>query len=148
MKTRKKSSQHSAVSTQPKTEGKRQETHPNKPRRGKYELQELTWPDQRVVRFPHVQGKTAESIELLSSARYHHITVEFADKTSLSFAIEPRFVVKAAYEFLRKGEPCAKLWPDIGSQHSAVSGQQTKTNPLPRIDADKSGSKRAQAAKV
>jgi hypothetical protein len=111
MKTRRKAalgSQQSAVSQDPKT-------NPKQPRRGKVELKDLRWPDQRVVRFPHVRGKTAESIELLSSAQYHHITVEFADKTSLSFAIEPRFVVKTAYEFFRKGKPAAKLWPDIGS---------------------------------
>jgi hypothetical protein len=127
VKARKKSIQHSARGTQPKND-----SEATKPRRGKYALKDLRWPDQGVVRFPHVQGKTAESIELLSSAQYHHITVEFADKTSLSFAIEPRFVVKAAYEFSRKGKPAAKLWPDIGSHGASSDRRSAASRDRPR----------------
>jgi hypothetical protein len=111
---KKKSTQQTSVGTQPNPETKAEER--KRLRKGKYTLQDLRYPDQRVVRFPQVQGKTTEAVELLTSAGYHHITVEFQDKTSLSFAIEPDFTFKAAYEYVKKGKPHAKLWPEIRSR--------------------------------
>jgi hypothetical protein len=108
----KKSTQQPAVN-QPSPETKTEER--KRLRKGKYTLQDLRYPDQRVVRFPQVQGKTTEAVELLTSSGYHHITVEFQDKTSLSFAIEPDFTFRAAYEYVRRGKPHAKLWPEIKS---------------------------------
>ncbi len=112
MKTRK--------TTQGKTNGERQRPAPEqntekrrRTRQGKFTLKDLTYPDQRVVRFPIAQGKRTESIELFTSAQQHHIAVEFADRTSLSFLIEPTFTFTAAYEYFKKGKPRTKLWPEI-----------------------------------
>jgi hypothetical protein len=108
------SSQHSAVSEKQEPEAtpeKRKRT-----RQGKFTLKDLDYPDQRVVRFPMVQGKKTDAVELLTSANLHCITVEFADRTSLSFMIEPAFTFTAAYEYLEKGKPRAKLWPEIKSR--------------------------------
>jgi hypothetical protein len=91
------------------------DSKPKKLRQGKYTLKDLTYPDQRVVRFPIVGGKTTETIELLTSTKFHYVTVAFTDKTSLSIAIEPAFNFKAAYEYVKRGKPHAKLWPEIRS---------------------------------
>ncbi len=63
-----------------------------------------------------VVGKKTEMVELLTSPNLHYLTVEFADRTSLSFMIEPAFTFTAAYEYLEKGKPRAKLWPEIQSR--------------------------------
>ncbi len=89
---------------------------PKRRRQGKFTLKDLNYPDQRVVRFPMAVGKKTEMIELLTSANLHYITVEFADRTSLSFMIEPAFTFSAVYEYLEKGKPRAKLWPEIKSR--------------------------------
>ncbi len=101
----------------PKTEPP--QTEPSKPRKRrqvKFALKDLNYPDQRVVRFPMAVGKKTEMVELLTSANLHYLTVEFADRTSLSFMIEPAFTFTAAYEYLEKGKPRAKLWPEIQSR--------------------------------
>ncbi len=115
------SSQLAVGKTASKADPKAQETpsEPEKPKRrrqGKFTLKDLNYPDQRVVRFPMAVGKKTEMVELLTSANLHYITVEFADRTSLSFMIEPAFTFSAAYEYLEKGKPRAKLWPEIQSR--------------------------------
>jgi hypothetical protein len=112
---KKTSKQQSATSNQQKQDPEPKTTERKRLRKGNYTLQDLRYPDQRVVRFPQVQGKTTEAVELLTSAGYHHITVEFQDMTSLSIAIEPDFTFKAAYEYVKRGKPHAKLWPEIRS---------------------------------
>ncbi len=107
--------------SKPETKTRAQEppTEPDRPKRrrqGKFTLKDLNYPDQRVVRFPMAVGKKTEMIELLTSANLHYITVEFADRTSLSFMIEPAFTFSAGYEYLEKGKPRAKLWPEIRSR--------------------------------
>jgi hypothetical protein len=107
-------SQHSADSEKQEptaTSEKRKRT-----RQGKFTLKDLNYPDQRVVRFPMVQGKRTDAVELLTSTNLHCITVEFADRTSLSFMIEPAFTFTAAYEYLEKGKPRAKMWEEIKSR--------------------------------
>ncbi len=89
---------------------------PKRRRQGKFTLKDLNYPDQRVVRFPMAVGKKTDGVELLTSANLHCLTVEFADRTSLSFMIEPAFTFTAAYEYLEKGKPRAKLWPEIKSR--------------------------------
>jgi hypothetical protein len=84
-------------------------------RQGKFTLKDLTYPDQRSVRFPVVHGKKTESVELFTSPHCHYLSVEFTDRTSLSFLIEPRFSFMASYEYFKKGKPRAKLWPEIPS---------------------------------
>jgi hypothetical protein len=110
-----------ALSTQRSAVGEKQEPEatPEKRKRtrqGKFTLKDLSYPDQRVVRFPMVQGKETDTVELLTSKHLHYITVEFADRTSLSFMIEPAFTFTAAYEYLEKGKPRAKMWEEIKSR--------------------------------
>lgn len=90
-----------------------------KPRPKKLALKELAYPDQRVVQFPQVQGKTAEKIEVLTSPGFHAITLAFRDKSALTLAIEPGFTLKAAYEYRRRGKSYTRLWPEIGSHKSS-----------------------------
>jgi hypothetical protein len=109
-----------ALSAQRSAVGEKQEPEatPKKRKRtrqGKFTLKDLDYPDQRVVRFPMVQGKKTDGVELLTSANLHYITVEFADQASLSFMIEPAFTFTAAYEYLEKGKPRAKMWEEIKS---------------------------------
>jgi hypothetical protein len=106
--------QHSAVSGKQEPEARPEKG--KRTRQGKFALKDLNYPDQRVVRFPMVQGKKTDAVELLTSAHLHCITLEFADQTALSFMIEPAFTFSAAYEYLQKGKPKAKMWPEIKSR--------------------------------
>jgi hypothetical protein len=69
-----------------------------------------------VTRFHGIKGTTAERVELFTSGDYHAITVRFLDKTSLSFAIEAGFSIKADYEHWKTGNRLLKSWPEIRSE--------------------------------
>jgi hypothetical protein len=84
-------------------------------KRGKFTMKKQTWPDERTVTFPQVKGKRMEKIELRTSADYHAITLEFQDKTSVGFEIQPGFTVQAAYADFKTGESRVKTWPEIVS---------------------------------
>jgi hypothetical protein len=50
-------------------------------------------PYSRVLKFPMAKGKTVAEVELSLSPDYNVIEVVFADKTSLTFNVEPCFRV-------------------------------------------------------
>jgi hypothetical protein len=56
------------------------------------------------------------------------------DKTALSFAIEPGFAVKAAYENFKAGQPRVKRWPEIKSQNLATDPRPSPTASRDRRD--------------
>lgn len=58
---------------------------------------------RKILRFPQVKGKTIEGVEFSTELGYHCISVNFSDKTSLSFEIEARFVVEADYSNWKTG---------------------------------------------
>lgn len=72
---------------------------------------------QRIVQFPQVKGKTTEKVEFFTTGEYHSITIDFEDKTSLNFEIEPGFTINAELQQRRKGETEVLFeWPPIPSE--------------------------------
>ena len=75
-------------------------------------------PGHRIVQFPQVKGKTAEKVEFFTTGEYHSITIDFEDKTSLNFEIEPGFIINAEFQQRRKGETEVLFeWPPLPSEH-------------------------------
>lgn len=60
------------------------------------------WP-RKILRFPQIKGKTIETVEFSTELGYHAISVNFTDKTSLNFEIEPRFLVETDYSNWKTG---------------------------------------------
>jgi hypothetical protein len=84
---------------------------------GKFVLNERSLPGRRFVEFPLVKGKTAEKVELFTTAHYHSITIDFLDQTSLALVIEPGFTINAEFQQRRKGDTHVLAeWPPIHSQ--------------------------------
>ena len=74
-------------------------------------------PGRRIVQFPQVKGKTTEKVEFFTTGEYHSITIDFEDKTSLNFEIEPGFTINAELQQHRKDETEVLLeWPPIPSE--------------------------------
>src|SRR5215469_14650643 len=72
---------------------------------------------QRLVEFPQIKGKITERLEFYSTADYHCLTIDFADKTSLNLEIEPGFTINAELQQRTKGERDVILeWPPIPCQ--------------------------------
>jgi len=58
---------------------------------------------RKVVRFPQAKGKLVEAVEFSTELGYHCISVNFQDKTSLSFAIDTSFTVETDYSDWKTG---------------------------------------------
>lgn len=87
---------------------------------------------RKFVQFPEIEGKTVETVELLTAPDYHTISINFRDKTCLHFSIETGFTVRTDYSDWKTGEQrILRKWPMIRSyQPSAVSDQQeSKSRP-------------------
>jgi hypothetical protein len=57
-------------------------------------------PHRRLVQFPQMKGRTVEKIELFTATELHSLTINFQDKTSLSFSLAPCFVLDASLSAL------------------------------------------------
>lgn len=91
----------------------RNETRRIRPRRS---LRERKIPGRRLMEFPAVKGKTIDKIELLTSAEYHCITLDFHDQTVLNLAIQPGFAIRGELQRREKGERRTLAeWPPIQS---------------------------------
>jgi hypothetical protein len=78
---------------------------------------EVSTSDRRFVQFPQAKGKTVEGVELLVAPDYHSISINFADKTALHFAIETGFTVKTDYSDWATGEQrFLRKWPLVKSR--------------------------------
>lgn len=99
---------------QPKT-NRRRDFRAKPRKRSKWTLTDQTTPGQRKVLFPQVRGKIAKRVVVLTTAEYHHISVEFEDETAFYFVIEPGFTVKAGCEYVKNDKLYAKVWPEIQS---------------------------------
>jgi hypothetical protein len=67
--------------------------------------------------FP-VKGKIVESVEIFTAPEYHSISINFQDKYSLTFVINPCMIVQTQYEEWNKGNSkLIKQWPDIHSEN-------------------------------
>ena len=58
---------------------------------------------RRLIRFPPAQGKIVDSVEFSTDAGYHAISVNFRDRTSLTFEIETGFTLQADYSDWKTG---------------------------------------------
>ena len=58
---------------------------------------------RRLIRFPPAQGKIVDSVEFSTDADYHAISVNFRDRTSLTFEIETGFTLLADYSDWKSG---------------------------------------------
>lgn len=71
----------------------------------------------RVARFPQAKGKVLEVVEFSTSPGYHCISINFEDKTCLSFAIDTNFTLEADYSDWTTGnQRILREWPPISSQ--------------------------------
>lgn len=72
-----------------------------------------------LTRFPEVEGKTVESVEIDTEATA--IVILFQDNTALSFDLDPGFSVFPELRRRRKGDwHKIKRWPEIQSAPSVV----------------------------
>jgi hypothetical protein len=83
--------------------------------RGKFALREVLSLGERTIEFPQVKGKTADKIELRTTADYHGISVAFEDDTSIDLEIEPVFIVRAAHSDYSTDKIRTKRWREIRS---------------------------------
>lgn len=83
------------------TKAKRSVRRAQLPRRAHHSKQ-TNWL-RKVLRFPQAKGKTVERVEFSTELGYHCITVDFADKTSLNFEIDTRFIVETDYSDWKTG---------------------------------------------
>ena len=58
---------------------------------------------RRLIRFPPARGKIVDSVEFSTEADYHAISVNFRDRTSLTFEIETGFTLQADYSDWKTG---------------------------------------------
>lgn len=61
-------------------------------------------PPRRKLKFPEVKGKTVERVELTVSVDEFTLTIRFADKTDLSFEIDPCVTVIPDFSDWKKGD--------------------------------------------
>ena len=84
-------------------------------RRGKTTIRR--YKARRFHRFEEAQGKPLDYIEFFTAGEYHSIDVQFQDKTSMHFVIEPGFTLETDYSDWKTGDRrCIKRWPLIHSQ--------------------------------
>ena len=85
--------------------------------RGRFDLIERKRYRRRLITFPGVEGKIAKAVRLYTTGGYHSITLEFQDKTSLDFGLEPGITFYADYNNIKTGNiRVLKRWPPIPSQ--------------------------------
>ena len=71
----------------------------------------------RVSRFPQAKGKVLEEVEFSTSPGYHCISINFEDKSCLSFAIDTNFTLEADYSDWTTGnQRILRKWPPVRSQ--------------------------------
>jgi len=76
----------------------------------------LATPSRRLFRFREAQGKIVEEVEFSTTSDYHCISVNFDDRTSLSFEIETGFTLEADYSDWKTGnQRILREWKKIAS---------------------------------
>jgi hypothetical protein len=94
--------------------------------------------NRKFVQFRQTEGKTVETVDLLTAPDYHTISINFRDKTCLHFSIETGFTVKTDYSDWKtaRSAPFASGHSSeaISFQQSAIS-EKRRTN-LPLMNAD------------
>jgi hypothetical protein len=106
-----------STKNQRRTKSQRQKPRkPGKSRKAPYTLKQERSYGYRALSFPEVKGKKTEKVELVTSADYHAVTVEFADKTAVGFELMPGFTIQAHYDDLKADSGPAKTWPEIKSE--------------------------------
>jgi len=69
---------------------------------------------RKVLRFPQTKGKVIADVELSLSPEYRAVDIRFADKTSLTLSIEPRFHITPVLADWKTGDfRLLKRWKPV-----------------------------------
>lgn len=103
----------------PVTKAKRSNRHPDRRQRAgnKTQTRSASSGHTRVFRFTQAKGKVLEVVEFSTSPGYHCVSINFEDKTCLSFAIDTNFTLEADYSDWTTGnQRILRKWPPVRSQ--------------------------------
>ncbi len=76
---------------------------------------------EKPIEFPQVKGKTVEEVKLYLHDDDTSISMYFADKTHLNFALEPRLTVRTSLADFTTGDWSGmKTWPAMMSESSYI----------------------------
>jgi hypothetical protein len=71
---------------------------------------------RRLFRFPQARGKTVEAVEFSTDSSFHAISVNFQDRTSLTFEIETGFTLQADFSDWNTGnQRVLRSWRPVRS---------------------------------
>lgn len=71
---------------------------------------------RRVIEFAEVKGRVLESVLFSTAHDYHALVLEFEDKTSLTVAIDPCFLVSANFSDISNGtQQVLRKWRKVRS---------------------------------
>lgn len=72
--------------------------------------------NRRFIEFPGVKGRVLEKVELFTIPEYHSLTLYFQDKTFLTIALEPCFLMASHFSDASSGaEDVLRRWPMVRS---------------------------------
>jgi hypothetical protein len=92
-------------------------------RRGKTTLRR--YDGRRFYRFNEIKGKIVDFVEVYLSSDYHSINVRFADKTVLTFVVEPGFTLETAHSDWKTGNGRSiKKWPLMHSESHRIASHR------------------------
>jgi len=73
-------------------------------------------PNERLVKFPQVRGRTVEKVELSLDSDFHCISIRFKDNTDLTVVIDTALTFRAEYSKWKAGnQTVLKRWPVVRS---------------------------------
>jgi hypothetical protein len=71
---------------------------------------------RRLFRYPQARGKTVDAVEFSTDSGFHAFSINFDDRTSLTFEIETGFTVEAAFSDWKTGnQRVLRSWRKIKS---------------------------------
>lgn len=71
---------------------------------------------RRVIEFAEVKGRVLENVLFTTVHDYHALVLEFEDKTSLTVAIDPCFLVSANFSDINSGtQQVLRKWRKVRS---------------------------------
>ena len=81
-----------------------------------FDLREREVDGRRILEFPHVKGRTVQTVRFYTSADQHALSIRFRDRTILTFNFEPGFILSSNLTKPQDWElHTIKEWPPIRS---------------------------------
>jgi hypothetical protein len=94
---------------------------PRRAPRTPYGLLQRKGPYRNLIEIPGMKGRTLERVEIYTATGHHSLTLDFDDKTSVSFLLDPCLFITAELSDISSGnERFLKRWPKIKS----ISGNE------------------------